>query len=84
MSAPIGPYMNEDGDWWVPVSAASFRAARSAITSCLQYSIPDEGTLVYKGKTMAWLDSEHEGWCGEECKSNRHVLAYHFVENPRW
>lgn len=80
MSTPIGPYMNEDGDWWVPVDAASFKQARREIVSCLYYTIPDEGRLAYLGKTMAWLDSDHEGGCDTDCPSNRHVLAYHFEE----
>lgn len=79
-----GPYMNEDGDWWVPVESMSFREARKEVVSCIQYTIPDEGTLVYVGKEMAWLDSEHEGYCESECLSNRHLLAWHFRENPRW
>ena len=82
-TTPIGPYMNEDGDWWVPVAAASFREARREIIGCLQYNIPEGGTLVYRGKTMAWLDSEHEGWCDHDCPSNRQVEAWHFEENPR-
>jgi hypothetical protein len=83
MNAPIGPYMNEDGTWWVPVEAASFKEARAEIIGCIQYEIPEDGTLVYKGKSMAWLDSEHEGYCGSECPTNRHVLAWRFEENPR-
>ena len=79
-----GPYMNEDGDWWVPVDAGSFREARAEVVSCIQYSIPDDGTLRYKGKEMQWLDDEHEGYCGPECPTNNKRLAYHFVENPRW
>lgn len=84
MTTPIGPYMNEDGDWWVPVDAASFRTARAEIVSCIQFSIPGEGTLKYRGKETVWLDSEHEGYCGDECPTNRHVLAWHFEENPKW
>lgn len=83
VDVPIGPYMNEDGDWWVPATVP-FRRARAEIVSCVQYSIPEEGTLRYEGKQMQWLDSEHEGYCGEDCPMNRHVEAWHFVENPRW
>lgn len=81
---PVGPYMNEDGVWWVPTDGHSYHEARHEVVSCIQYAIPEEGTLRYKGKEMAWLDSEHEGWCDYDCPTNRHVLAYRFEENPRW
>jgi hypothetical protein len=80
----LGPYMNESGDWWVPVEAASFRKARREVVMCLDYTIPDDGTLRYAGKSMAWLDSEHEAGCDNDCPTNRHVLAFHFEENRRW
>jgi hypothetical protein len=74
---PVGPYMNEDGDWWVPVAGIAFRQARALVTGCL-----DDCRLAYLGKMMVWLDSEHAaGDCGsEECPYRRHVLAYHFEE----
>jgi hypothetical protein len=75
----IGPYMNGDGDWWVPVEAAGFKAARREIVSCLQYLVPEEGTLVYIGKEMAWLGGEGE----EEDPDSHYVLAYHFEERER-
>ena len=78
-AVPPGPYMNEDGDWWVPVEGISFRAARAAVVSCLDTVFP----LAYKGKEMAWLDSVHEGYCDAECSTNRQVLAYHFEEHRR-
>jgi hypothetical protein len=80
-----GPYMNDDGDWWVAVEDASFREARAAILGCLSYGIPEDGTLVYKGKHVTMLcDGCHE--VGPECNPtcSRRVLAYHFVENRRW
>lgn len=81
----IGPYMNESGDWWVPVDLASFREARREVVMCLDYTIPEDGTLRYVGKTMAALDSEHEFGCTEgECPTTRRMLAYHFEENRRW
>jgi hypothetical protein len=86
MTTPIGPYMNESGDWWVPVDAASYREARAEVVSCIQYQIPEDGTLLYRGKETVWLDSEHEGHDGddgEDCPSNRHVLAWHFEDNER-
>jgi hypothetical protein len=76
--------MNDDGDWWVPVEGVSFKEARSSVISCLSYSIPEDGTLIYKGKSKAWLDCEHEGGCPEDCPTNFHVMAYHFEENPKW
>lgn len=84
MTAPdAGPYMNEDGDWWVPVESMGFRDARAAVIGCLHYNVPEDGTLVYKGKEMQWLDTEHEGYCGSDCPTNKKRLAWHFVENPR-
>jgi hypothetical protein len=85
-----GPYMNDDGDWWVAVEdAPSFVSARGHVVGCLSYSIPEDGTLRYLGKVRTVLceaayDSEHEvgASCDNECR--RDVLAYHFEENRRW
>lgn len=83
-----GPYMNDDGDWWVAVEDATFREARNEIVSCLSYDIPEDGTLRYVGKSRTNLcDSpagEHEVGpsCSAECQ--RDVMAWHFVENRRW
>lgn len=83
-----GPYMNSDGDWWVPVAdVPSFAAARAQILGCLSYEIPEEGTLVYKGKAQTIVDDVHTGEdVGPECEGDcsRRVLAYHFEENRRW
>lgn len=84
MTTPIGPYMNEDGDWWVPVDAAAFREARAKVVGCLVYDIPEDGTLVYLGRVHAWLDSEHEYGCDEDCPTVHRVEAWHFRENRRW
>lgn len=77
-----GPYCNEDGDWWVPVEGIRFYQARALVVGCLPYSVPEDGRLAYVGKVTQWLDSEHEGYCGEECETNLRVLAWHFEE--RW
>jgi len=78
--APEGPYMNEDGDWWVPIEGIPFKKARALVVGCLDDDFP----LAYIGKEMAWLDSEHEAYCdADECPSNRHVLAWHFEERRR-
>ena len=80
-----GPYTNEDGDWWVAVEDANYRTARAAVLSCLGYRVPDEGTLVYKGKERVPLHEEEVGG-SDDCANPacRHgVLAWHFVENPR-
>jgi len=71
----LGPYMNEDGDWWVPATVP-FREARALVVGCLG----DVPRLAYLGKSMAWLDSAHEGGCGDECKTRVRQLAYHFEE----
>jgi hypothetical protein len=76
MTMPIGPYMNEDGDWWVPVESASFKQARAEIVSHLQYSIPEGGTLIYRGKEMAWLGGEDT----YDRDNQEYVLAWHFEE----
>lgn len=76
-----GPYMNESGDWWVPVEGASFRAARAEIVKCLDFTIPEGGRLVYRGKMMARL-TDHEYGCDCGCATER--LAFHFTENRRW
>ena len=85
-AVPEGPYCNDDGDWWVPVEGIPFKKARELVVGCLDYSIPDDGTLIYRGKEMAWLDDEHEGHYegDDECPSNRHALAWRFEANPRW
>ena len=84
-STPEGPYMNGDGDWWVPVEGIPLSKARSLVVSCLSYSIPDDGRLSYEGKEMQWLDSEHEGHDDTgDCPSNRRVLAWHFEERRDW
>jgi len=98
----LGPYMNDDGDWWVPVTRddltfmnddgvwripeTPYRQARALVVGCLSYEIPDDGTLVYKGKAKTWLDSGHAvGDCDiKKCPSSRHVLAYHWEENRKW
>lgn len=90
-----GPYMNEDGDWWVAVEdVASFRDARREVEMCLSYDIPDDGTLRYTGKERTSLCDAPAGEhvdslggidpanCGPDCRRN--ALAYHFEENRRW
>jgi hypothetical protein len=90
-----GPYMNEDGDWWVAVEdVTSFREARAVVVACLSYDIPEDGTLRYRGQTrtscceapagehtdaMGNLDPAN---CDATCR--RDVLAYHFEENRQW
>jgi len=77
---PEGPYCNDDGDWWVPAEGISFKKARALVVGCLRYSIPEDGRLAYLGKENQWLDTDHEGYCGPDCKTNLRVLAYHFEE----
>ena len=77
-AVPGGPYMNEDGDWWVPVEGIPFKKARAMVVACLC----DVPRLAYLGKVMQYLDSEHEfGCCSDDpCPFSRYVLAYHFEE----
>ena len=77
-AAPEGPYMNEDGDWWVPVEGIPFKKARALVVALLD----DDCRLAYLGKERQWLDSEHEAGCcsDDPCPSNLHVLAWHFEE----
>jgi len=90
-----GPYMNDDGDWWVAVEdVKSFREARNTVVGCLSYEIPEDGTLVYKGKERTRLcdapAGEHQDVYGNLDPANcdntcrRDVLAYHFEENRKW
>lgn len=77
-AAPEGPYMNDDGDWWVPVEGIPFLKARALVVALLD----DDCRLAYLGKERQWLDSEHEGHYPDDgrCPSNRYVLAWHFEE----
>jgi hypothetical protein len=68
----------------VPVQHANFREARRMIVGCLSYLIPDEGTLVYVGKKVCFLDSEHDGQCDETCPTNKPTIAWLFQENRPW
>ena len=80
-----GPYMNEDGDWWVAVEDASFREARAEVVGCLGYTIPDDGTLLYRGREVVRLSDHEVELCDDEpcAEGCRRVEAWHFVENPR-
>jgi len=83
-----GPYMNEDGDWWVAVEdVPSFVAARNTVLDCLDYEVPDDGTLRYKGKRVTTVCDAHPAHeVGPECDAtcSRRVLAYHFEEHRLW
>ena len=85
MSDLRGPYWDEDGSWWVPVEDGSFREARRRVVACLEYEIPDDGTLVYTGRVRTTLCDIHDV-PGPECDAacSRSVVAYHFEENRRW
>lgn len=83
-----GPYMNEDGDWWVPwVAVPRFRDARNMVVDHLDYSIPDEGTLVYVGRQMTWLDLAHEEGCETEgpykCPEMVRTDCWRFLEHRK-
>lgn len=91
---PRGPYMNEDGDWWVAVEdVASFALARNHVLMHLDYDVPEDGTLRYTGKEWTSLCEAPAGEhtdslggldpanCDATCR--RDVLAYHFEENRR-
>ena len=80
----LGPFLNEDGDWWVPATIPYLKA-RNLVEGCLSYDIPFEGTLVYKGKVKTNLCYEmHEdpAECNATC--SRGTLAYHWEENRKW
>lgn len=92
--APRGPYMNEDGDWWVAVEdVASFREARRRVVMHLDYEIPNYGTLIYEGKERTSLCDAPAGEhsdplggidpanCDATCR--RDILAFRFRENRR-
>ena len=77
-----GPYMNEDGDWWVAVEDMSFREARKTIINCLYYDVPHDGRLAYLGKETTTLCDVPDHIVGPDCSAvcARRVLAYHFEE----
>ncbi len=80
----LGPYLNEDGDWWVPATIP-YMKARGIVEGCLSYSIPDDGTLVYKGKVRTNLCYERHDDPAECYQGCSHwVLAYHWEENRKW
>jgi hypothetical protein len=76
----IGPYMNSEGDWWVPVAGNSLKAARAEVVSCLPYRVPQEGKLAYIGKEMAWLGGDDPFDRAHQAE----MLAYHFEERSRY
>ena len=80
----LGPYLNDDGDWWVPATIP-YLLARRIVEGCLPYSIPDDGTLVYKGRVRTHLCQERHddpAECGGDCSPA--ILAYHWEENRKW
>lgn len=80
----LGPFLNDDGDWWVPATIPYLKA-RNLVEGCLSYDLPFEGTLVYKGKVRTNLCYEmHEdpAECNATC--SRWTLAYHWEENRKW
>lgn len=75
-----GPYCNEEGDWWVPVESLGYIAARQLVKADMYDAA---NLLVYVGREMTWLDTEHESGCGDDCPSRHHVPAWHFREDER-
>ena len=73
LSVDEGPYMNEDGDWWVPVTVP-YLEARKLVKGCA-YS----NRLSYKGRESVLLDPCHEAGDGE-CDVAATVVAWHFFE----
>ncbi len=72
MTREVGPYMNDDGDWWMPVDAWSWNDAQSEAASMARDS---DGVTRYEGKADAHLC---DGWA-EGCESTDHQrLSYHF------
>lgn len=68
-------YLNEDGDYWVPVEGVPYLIARREAKSIAALS--DE-SIRYIGKEKARL-TEHEAGCNcGEPDCYRMVLAYHF------
>ena len=83
----MSPYLNEDGDWWVPVKDHSYLAARHEVIMHISYEVPEEGTLRYMGKEKALLCDKHTAdeigpMCDDKC--SRYEEAYHFMENRKW
>lgn len=84
MSDIPGPYMNEDGDWWVAVADAPYLEARRYVKQ--HVDLTDDYKLVYEGRETVWLcategcettvKEEHDPAC-------RQVPAWHFREVER-
>lgn len=76
----LGPYMNENGDWWVP-TRVSYQTAVSLIRECLD---EHNSRLVFKGvQTVDNHAHEADVWVesvciGSGCRKN--VDCWHFFE----
>lgn len=69
----VGPFINEEGDIWVPASV-SFRVARAEARSVAMAE-----RLAYLGKETVPL-TPHEYGCECDPSCYRDTLAYHFEE----
>ena len=85
MTAP-GPYQNEDGDWWVPISAVPNRMkAAHEVRMCMW----EDSVMEYVGITRdGRFDTEHADLCapGEDHAAPDCVFvadAWHFRERAR-
>ena len=79
-SLPIGPYCNEDGDWWVPVAAEPNRMkAAHVVRKCVD---DDRLKVVYLGRSTTRL-TPHEYGCACDPDCHQTVAAWHFEERDR-
>jgi hypothetical protein len=98
MTGDVGPYMNDDGDIWVPRTVPYLEARRIAAVAKSDY----DDKLVYRGKSDALLlGFARDCQCDEECElayrwddetgdevptgdDTCRVPAWHFESVERW
>lgn len=80
MTIHQGPYMNEDGEWWVPTASLGYLAARRLVKEHLYDA--EMSVLRYLGRETVSLDPCHAAGDGP-CDVAETVEAWHFLEDER-
>lgn len=79
----IGPYMNEDGDWWVPTTL-TLVSAQEQVDGCIDSTfskavfVDIEFVTNHEHELGEWDD---ESCIPQGCKQN--VECWHFVEEEK-
>ena len=83
MDESLGPYMNEDGDWWVPTTVTQAEA-QSMIEGCIDTGYSE---IKFQGVEVVPVhDHELDIWIDERCSEagcRREVECWHFVEDDK-